>query len=372
MSQFLEEYSEPKLSMFIWLEPNAHLCELDDGTLIFFKNGMVHRRFGPAVIYPDGTEEYWRCGRRHRDNGYAIVSGNVCISFRNGKFIPRQYYNLEDNSYMTLDLKGETYINYITRTYKTLENATDRELGRHNIMHTDETEPDTCKYYFKGIQHLEHSPAEIKKSGTKVYYMYGVKHRIGGPAIIDTMTKSEYWYQYGMFHREDGPATTVHNKILKRIHYTWYNNGVISRKDGPASFTYHKELGMNIYTAWYKDGKFHRSVDEGQGDGPCTEHFGVGFDDCTLDGSNIKAWLNNGIFDRIGGPAVLYNDKGIRWAIYGRDYTEEHYNKVISKVTKCTSIFKRPLRRRLCQELYNANITGICKDISVLISEYVY
>jgi hypothetical protein len=358
------------LSQFIWLEPNARLCELDDGTLIFFKDGMVHRRFGPAVIYPDGTEEYWRCGRRHRDNGDAIEGNGVKLSFRNGKLISK-YYWVEGEK--IFDDKKSSYISYITRTYHALENASARELGYQSLTFMDEKETDTCKYYFKGIQHVEDSPAEIKKSGTKVYYMYGVKHRVGGPAVFDTMTKSEYWYQYGMLHREDGPATTIHNKVLKhRINYTWYKYGLNSRQDGPACITYHTVLDMNIYTAWYKDGNFHRSADEGQGDGPCTEHIGVHYDDLTLDGLNIKAWFNNGVFHRIGGPAVIYNDKGMRWTMNGRDYTEESYNRVINRVTKCMTVLKRPLKIRLSRCLYESNIPGVCKNISAIISDYVY
>lgn len=370
---FKKMSSQPRfgdLAQFVYLEPNARLCELDDGTLIFFKDGMVHRKHGPAVIYLDGTEEYWCYGRRHRKDGYAIISGDVCLKFRNGKFDPK-YYN-EDGE-LRYDTNGPNYINYITRTYHALKSASPRELGLQNLTFVDTKEKGTIKYYYRGIQHFEDGPVEYKKSGTKVYYMYGVKHRDNGPAIIDVLKGSEYWYQYGMLHREDGPASTVQNKIFQnRLMYTWYKHGVVHRLDGPAYITYHALLNMNIYTGWYKDGLYHRSAADGQGDGPCTEHIIVNDDDTTLTGSVYRMWFSNCVFHRIGGPSVEIDGKNMRWTINGIDYNEQDYNRVVERLMRCASIFKKPLRRRLSQHLYESNLPGLCKNISSLISDYVY
>lgn len=44
-------------------------CIIIDGTQIWYKNGAIHRDDDhPAKIYPDGTTEWWRNGNLHRDN----------------------------------------------------------------------------------------------------------------------------------------------------------------------------------------------------------------------------------------------------------------------------------------------------------------
>jgi hypothetical protein len=38
--------------------------EMKDGTLGWFRHGQQHRETGPAVIHPDGREEYWLNGKQ--------------------------------------------------------------------------------------------------------------------------------------------------------------------------------------------------------------------------------------------------------------------------------------------------------------------
>jgi hypothetical protein len=46
---------------------------LRDGTQEWWRAGKRHRDDGPAVVHPDGMQEWWRGGRRHRDDGPAVV-----------------------------------------------------------------------------------------------------------------------------------------------------------------------------------------------------------------------------------------------------------------------------------------------------------
>jgi hypothetical protein len=46
---------------------------LEDGTEEWWRDGRRHRADGPAVVHPDGMQEWWRGGRRHRDDGPAVV-----------------------------------------------------------------------------------------------------------------------------------------------------------------------------------------------------------------------------------------------------------------------------------------------------------
>lgn len=47
--------------------------------------GLKHNSNGPAVIYDSGTVEYWIEGKRHRDDGPAIVSSTHNHWYIDGK-----------------------------------------------------------------------------------------------------------------------------------------------------------------------------------------------------------------------------------------------------------------------------------------------
>ena len=48
-------------------------------------NGDLHRDNGPAIVYPDGTQYWYRNGQLHRDNGPAEVYPNgTQFWYRNG------------------------------------------------------------------------------------------------------------------------------------------------------------------------------------------------------------------------------------------------------------------------------------------------
>ena len=44
-----------------------------DGSQRWFKGGKRHREDGPAVIWPDGTQHWYKGGKRHREDGPAVI-----------------------------------------------------------------------------------------------------------------------------------------------------------------------------------------------------------------------------------------------------------------------------------------------------------
>ena len=59
-----------------------------DGTEIWYRNNLCHRDNGPAVIWSDGTQVWYRNGKRHRDNGPAVIRVSGTQEwYQNGKFI---------------------------------------------------------------------------------------------------------------------------------------------------------------------------------------------------------------------------------------------------------------------------------------------
>ena len=46
--------------------------EYRDGTHVWYQNGQHHRVDGPAIEYRDGRREWWQNGQRHRVDGPAV------------------------------------------------------------------------------------------------------------------------------------------------------------------------------------------------------------------------------------------------------------------------------------------------------------
>lgn len=57
-----------------------------DGTVLWYRQGVLHRDNGPAVECPNGEQRWFQSGREHRENGPAIVRPNGSRQwFRDGK-----------------------------------------------------------------------------------------------------------------------------------------------------------------------------------------------------------------------------------------------------------------------------------------------
>lgn len=105
----------------------------------------------------------------------------------------------------------------------------------------------------------------------EMYYENGIKHRVGGPAIIwyhENSTKDEVgqisnilYYRYGMIHRVDGPAKIEYDEdgILEKEIY--YQNDKKHRIGGPAEIEYYGNSNENnkiYYEIYYENGNQHR------------------------------------------------------------------------------------------------------------------
>lgn len=59
-----------------------------DSAITFWRNaqGQLHRDFGPAVVWNNGTQSWYRNGQLHRDGGPAISYANgKQVWYRNGQ-----------------------------------------------------------------------------------------------------------------------------------------------------------------------------------------------------------------------------------------------------------------------------------------------
>ena len=60
------------------LDGPAFSLTMENGSLylIWYEKGVFHRKDGPAVIYPNGTEVWYKYGKVHREDGAAIIRPN--------------------------------------------------------------------------------------------------------------------------------------------------------------------------------------------------------------------------------------------------------------------------------------------------------
>jgi len=75
---------------------------------------------------------------------------------------------------------------------------------------------------------VEEYTMEAYKSGTRLWYFNGKRHRENGPAVEREDGTKEWWLN-GLMHREDGPAIEWPCGTKE-----WWLNGLVHREDGPA------------------------------------------------------------------------------------------------------------------------------------------
>lgn len=348
-----------------------HTVTLDDGTLMQFKNNVLHSTDSPAVIYSDGTEEWWLNGRRHRLDNKAIRNAykGLNVNIVNGKVICK--YRDNNDRLVFID-DGEKYIPYLTRTYEMIKN-TSCDILKIDEEYEMSTEIGCTQLFWKGmLTSVEYV------SGTKIYYKYGVKHNESSPAIIDNKLNSQYWYQYGMLHRDGNPAIVRTSKRLpNRFEIGYYRYGLLDNKTGPAYLEYNYVVKEYLRECWMKKGKYHRDIEYNGKNGPAMFIKTTNYFDNKLDDNFLRCWFVNDLFQRLDGPAqetaTMRN-----YMLLDLPFSEKKYNKIISRVKLFCWNMKRPIRQRNSAMLYELsnhmklsakNI--LCMDMCKTISQFL-
>jgi len=67
----------------LWKNKKREYHRLDGPAIIYkngseewWENGKLHRLYGPAIDYADGRKEWWENGKLHREDGPAILYTN--------------------------------------------------------------------------------------------------------------------------------------------------------------------------------------------------------------------------------------------------------------------------------------------------------
>lgn len=135
------------------------------GRVEYFYKGKRHRDEGPAVIFSTGTQHWYQHGRHHREGGPAIIRYDK----RTGNNIAIEEIWLRNG----------------------VRHRTD---GPARIRHPHRIE-EPADIYHRGA--IYHRRAEVSICGRKEYWFEGKLHREDGPAIIDERSGNE-WYLHGI------------------------------------------------------------------------------------------------------------------------------------------------------------------------------
>jgi len=119
--------------------------------------GKLHNEKGPAVVYDDGTKEWWYDGKRHRLDEPAVIESNGCKEW--------WFFGLrhrEDGPAIIYPDGGEEW------WYK-------NEIHRDNDLPAI-VDINYKEWWYRGMRHRISGPAEIFRNERKKYYIRGVEY----------------------------------------------------------------------------------------------------------------------------------------------------------------------------------------------------
>lgn len=255
----------------------------------YLRNGILHRKRAPAIMYANGCAEWYCCGQLHRDNGPAVVAPGTAQWFCHGRLhrtdgpafesgVVRKWFQhgllhrvsgpaiIRRFYYSSISTAGEMEIHGPTgargETGPTAPTDPRYYTGPNNQVGTHSKANLTGRqyieeWYTRGRRHRSDGPAVDNPDGTFEWWFEGELHRVGGPAV--RKKTCDEWYQSGQLHRADGPAIEHRDGG-----YAWFLHGVQHRIGGPAFVGPNNNM---TYEAWYEHGELHRE------DGPA--HNGI-------------------------------------------------------------------------------------------------
>ena len=163
----------------------SEMTKDSNGNIYWFKNGVLHYEYGPAVEYKDGHEEWWLDGQRITEDEFS-------------EWRIRKELDVLLNAAFT--------------------------IGKEEKKVTDEE--GNVFYYQAGMLHREDGPAIEWVRGCKEWLVDGRTHREDGPAVVHEEEGYFVWYRNGNRHREDGPAVIYGNGDKE-----WWLKGVQLTKE---------------------------------------------------------------------------------------------------------------------------------------------
>lgn len=213
-----------------------------NGITRHYRGRHLHCDDGPAVICPDGTELYYRNGKRHRKDGPAEV------------YKSEAWWPLMPNIqtlYCPHSHGGRAPGAPSACTVWRQNGVEHRDDGGPSQEHIDGHK----EWRQRGLLDNEHGPACVTRDGEKYYSRRGLRHREDGPAA-ELIDGSKLYYINDQLHKEDGPAVDCGDDNRE-----WHIRHHMHRLDGPAHMMINRG---RVLCRWFLWGRFYNGEEAWQ------------------------------------------------------------------------------------------------------------
>jgi len=205
--------------------------DYDIDFVIYKKHGLIHRNGGlPAVIYCDGSKEWYRNGLLHRDGGLPAVKYTYDSFSYYINYIPHHCVELITTNCICCVgygcKKRKNYAGVTTAIYNNKSIITREKRWYKNGQRHREGDLPAVKYANGDLEWWFNNelsrdgdlPAVICNNGHKEWYNKGKRHRIGGQAVIFPEGDG-FWYVDGHGCTDEEEYNDMLERYLSQQYY---------------------------------------------------------------------------------------------------------------------------------------------------------
>jgi hypothetical protein len=183
------------------------VCD-DSGEVIIYhkKNGLTHRHerdaFGntlPAVIFPDGSAEWWIDGKLHRESD---LPARICVDEDNEDSGRTWFFNGLEHRDSKDPITGLTNPSYISKDGATM------------------------RWSINGVYQRESDLPAMVFDSESIWFVNGTEGRKNDLPAIEGANGYKAWLKDGQYHRDGGEPA-----VIKPNSFEWWVNGKFIRKE---------------------------------------------------------------------------------------------------------------------------------------------
>lgn len=291
--------------------------------IVILEEQAIHCEDGPAIVWNDGSKEYWYAGNYYPDK--MKWEKRKELTHKIDDKSNRYWFRKDDEDEVLHREDGGPAIEALYGRYLAWykDGGLHRADGKPAVLDFDNN---TAEFWKDGLRHNTNGPAVVRhRENNTPILEYNEDAEYEFWVAGEQITREEYFDFYGpikiatekeisyyiitennelVYDRDDGPA-----QLFRDGGFIWAKNGFFHREDGPAV---REKDGTQ---KWFIEGVLHRE------NGPAIEY-----------ASGTTEWWLNGVLHREDGPAKEYENGNKEWWVDGKlvclefDHVTEYYD----------------------------------------------
>ena len=203
-----------------------------DGVWRWMWRGMLHRDQGdlPAVVFPDGSEQWYSFGKLHRGHDLPAVRTRTPTGYDLEWWVDGVRHRAQDQ--------------HRDDAPAVLRASGDRSWWVRGALHRGADFPAASRangdqeWWVDGVRHRDYGrPAVVWAGSThREYWVRGVRHRADDLPAFEYVTQTLsvwQWWEHGLRHRSCGPAVCASTGLME-----WWVRGVFLSRCVPVPSPY--------------------------------------------------------------------------------------------------------------------------------------